>query len=58
MKEVEADAKVKSMLINLEVDKELLAKARKKGVDCPPRILGYYPFCPLRFVQNVLHLEN
>ena len=58
LKEVEADAKVESMMINLEVDKELLAKARKKGVDRPPRILGYYPFRPLGFVQNVLHLEN
>ena len=58
LKETEAIAKVKSMMVNLDVNKELLTKARKRGVDCPPRILGYFLFHPLGFTCNVLHLED
>lgn len=53
MKEAEADAKIKSTMINLEVDTELLEKVREKGVECPPRMLGYYPFCPLASPEMV-----
>ena len=58
LKETEATAKVESMMVNLDVDKELLTKARKRGVDRPPRILGYFPFRPLGFTRNVSHLED
>ena len=58
MKEVEANAKVEAMMINLDLDKELLSKAKKTGVDRPPRVLGYYPLRPMGFIRNVTHLEN
>ena len=47
LKEIEADAKVESMMINLEVQKELLAKVRKKGVDCPQEFSDTIPFALL-----------
>ena len=46
------------MMVNLGVDKQLMARARKKGVDRPPRMLGYYPLRPMGFTRNLQHLEN